>query len=317
MPAQISELEVMDEDRLIEEVLDKFVNCHEQTYEEFLSTFTHLSKEKNVTKRGACGTESSENICPSVKLACENEPNVHHPRNKAIFLRVSSQCSEEEQIVIDEGQKVGSSFQGDLNRAGKVKVDNFLDLEDLDVDEEIQPQMSKDLLLLPGEVEEDVCTRVPSYIPSVAQPLAPGVKAGPAVGGLDKQIEEIRSPSYLEGQQRRAWEQRIFPTLRTQDSSFLFRATGSHLVTCSRPATRGAGKCHLTKHFTIRGNEISATCVLSHVHIQDIISCHHLQLPTYPSQTCTDQGCWWCWVMTFITQVTPNIKAYWGQEVAF
>uniref|UniRef100_A0A8C0SKH9 Intraflagellar transport associated protein n=2 Tax=Canis lupus familiaris TaxID=9615 RepID=A0A8C0SKH9_CANLF len=166
MPAQISELEVMDEDRLIEEVLDKFVNCHEQTYEEFLSTFTHLSKEKNVTKRGACGTESSENICPSVKLACENEPNVHHPRNKAIFLRVSSQCSEEEQ------------------------VDNFLDLEDLDVDEEIQPQMSKDLLLLPGEVEEDVCTRVPSYIPSVAQPLAPGVKAGPAVGGLDKQIEE-------------------------------------------------------------------------------------------------------------------------------
>lgn len=26
------------------------------------------------------------------------------------------------QIVMDEGQKVGSSFQGDLNRAGKVKV---------------------------------------------------------------------------------------------------------------------------------------------------------------------------------------------------
>nr|XP_055157002.1 intraflagellar transport-associated protein isoform X2 [Nyctereutes procyonoides] len=91
MPAQISELEVMDEDRLIEEVLDKFVNCHEQTYEEFLSTFTHLSK---------------------------------------------------------------------------------------------------DLLLLPGEVEEDVCTRVPSYIPSVAQPLAPGVKPGPAVRGPDKQMEE-------------------------------------------------------------------------------------------------------------------------------
>lgn len=36
----------MDEDQMIEEVLDKFVNCHEQTYEEFLSTFTHLSKGK-------------------------------------------------------------------------------------------------------------------------------------------------------------------------------------------------------------------------------------------------------------------------------
>ena len=52
MPAQIPELEMMDEDRLIEEVLDKFVDCHEQTYEEFLRTFTHLSKD-NVTKREA------------------------------------------------------------------------------------------------------------------------------------------------------------------------------------------------------------------------------------------------------------------------
>uniref|UniRef100_A0ABI0P133 Intraflagellar transport associated protein n=2 Tax=Bos TaxID=9903 RepID=A0ABI0P133_BOVIN len=45
MPAKTPELEMMDEDRLIEEVLDKFVNCHEQTYEEFLRTFTHLSKD--------------------------------------------------------------------------------------------------------------------------------------------------------------------------------------------------------------------------------------------------------------------------------
>ncbi|XP_073664888.1 intraflagellar transport-associated protein isoform X1 [Tursiops truncatus] len=137
---RIPELEVMDEDRHIEEVLDKFVNCHEQTYEEFLSTFTHLSKD-NVTKRGAFGTNSSENNFPSVKFTQRNEPNDHHLSNKAIFLRTSSQCSEEEQIVMDEGQKVGSSFQGDLNRAGKVKVDNFLDLEDLDLDEEIKPQM--------------------------------------------------------------------------------------------------------------------------------------------------------------------------------
>ncbi|XP_054367955.1 intraflagellar transport-associated protein [Mirounga angustirostris] len=190
MPAQISELEIMDEDQLIEEVLDKFVNCHEQTYEEFLSTFTHLSKEDNVAKRGAFETDSSENIFPSIKFPRENEPSDHHLRNKAIFLRTSSQCSEEEQIVIDEGQKVGSSLQGDLNRAGKVKVDNFLDLEDLDVDEETQPQKSKDSLLLLGEVEEDVCTRVPSYIPSVAQPFARGFKLGPAVRGADKQTEE-------------------------------------------------------------------------------------------------------------------------------
>lgn len=50
MPAQIPELETMDEDKMIKEVLDKFVNCHEQTYEEFLSTFTYLSKGKMENK---------------------------------------------------------------------------------------------------------------------------------------------------------------------------------------------------------------------------------------------------------------------------
>ncbi|KAB0395819.1 hypothetical protein E2I00_001870, partial [Balaenoptera physalus] len=85
----IPELEVMDEDRHIEEVLDKFVNCHEQTYEEFLSAFTHLSKD-NVTKRGAFGTNSSENNFTSVKFTQRNEPNDHHLSNKAIFLCTSS-----------------------------------------------------------------------------------------------------------------------------------------------------------------------------------------------------------------------------------
>ncbi|TKC52821.1 hypothetical protein EI555_019313 [Monodon monoceros] len=86
-------------------------------------------------------------------------------------------------IVMDEGQKVGSSFQGDLNRAGKVKVDNFLDLEDLDLDEEIKPQMR--------EVEQDRSMSVPSYIPSVAQPLTSGVKPRPTGKGAGEQREEI------------------------------------------------------------------------------------------------------------------------------
>ena len=121
MPAQTPELEMMDEDRLIEEVLDKFVNCHEQTYEEFLRMFTHLSQD-NVTKREAFETNSSENNFTSVKFTQRNEPNDRRLSNKAIFLHTSSQCSEEEQITIDDGQKAGSSFQGDLNRAGEVKV---------------------------------------------------------------------------------------------------------------------------------------------------------------------------------------------------
>ncbi|XP_062951497.1 intraflagellar transport-associated protein-like isoform X2 [Cynocephalus volans] len=140
---------------------------------------------------GAFGTNSSGNILTSAKFTHKNESNDRCLRNKTIFLHTSSQCSEKEQIVVNEGQKVGSSFQGDLNRAGKVKVNNFLDLEDLDMDEEIKPQMSKDLLLLPGEVEQDVSTSVPSYFPSMGQPLAPEMKPKPAVKGMNKPMEEV------------------------------------------------------------------------------------------------------------------------------
>ncbi|XP_028750861.1 intraflagellar transport-associated protein [Peromyscus leucopus] len=191
MPAQILRPEMMDEDQLMKEVLDKFVNCPEQTYEEFLSTFTHLSKEDNVAKGGAHGTDSSGNIFTAEKLTHKNESNGHHFRNTAIFPHTSSECSEMTQIVIDEGQQVGSFLQGDMTRAGKVKVDNFLDLEDLDMEEESEPQMNKDWLLLPGEVEQGISTSVPAYVPSVDLPLTSEVKQKPAMGRTPKHTEEI------------------------------------------------------------------------------------------------------------------------------
>ncbi|XP_005384158.1 PREDICTED: uncharacterized protein C11orf74 homolog [Chinchilla lanigera] len=190
MPAQVLGLEIMDEDRLMEEVLDKFVNSHEQTYEEFLSTFTHLSKEDNLTKRGAFGLDASENTFTSVECTHKNEPRDHRLRNASTFLCTSSQCLEDKEIVLDEGQKVGTFFHGDLHRAGKVKVDSFPALEDVDVGEEMEPQMRKDLLLLPGEVEEDLSSSVPSYIPSVYQPRTTEVKLRPTIKGKE-QREEI------------------------------------------------------------------------------------------------------------------------------
>ncbi|XP_074257427.1 intraflagellar transport-associated protein isoform X3 [Saimiri boliviensis] len=69
-------------------------------------------------------------------------------------------------------------------------VDNFLDLEVLDMDEEIKPQMSQDSLLLPGEVEQNVSTSIPSCIPSAAQPPIWEAKPKPTVKRMDKQTEE-------------------------------------------------------------------------------------------------------------------------------
>lgn len=181
----------MDEHQVIDEALDKFINCHEQTYEEFLATFIHLSKEDNGTRRRVFGDDSSENILTSTKFTNGDMSDDHQAENKPIFLHTSLQCSDEEQIVMDEGQKVGSSAQGDLSWAGKVKVDNFLDLEDLDTGEDVQLQMSNGLLLLPGEVEQDLTTSIPAYIPSMIQSPAPAVKPRPTVKGTSKQKEEI------------------------------------------------------------------------------------------------------------------------------
>ncbi|XP_051040067.1 intraflagellar transport-associated protein [Phodopus roborovskii] len=191
MPAQIRRPEIMDEDQLMKEVLDKFVNCPEQTYEEFLSTFTYLSKEDIVVKGRSHGIDSSENIFTAEKLTHKNESNGHHFRNMPILPHTSSECSEEDQILIDEGQQVGSSLQGDMTRAGKVKVDNFLDLEDVDMEEESKPQMNKDWLLLPGEVEQGVMASVPAYVPSADLPPSSEVKSKPTVGRALKPTEEI------------------------------------------------------------------------------------------------------------------------------
>ncbi|XP_060032567.1 intraflagellar transport-associated protein isoform X3 [Erinaceus europaeus] len=167
MPAYLSGQDIMDEHQLIEEVLDKFVNGHEQTYEEFLSTFTHLSKEDHETKRRVYGNDSSENILTSIKFANGDKPDDHHLENKTISLPTSLQCSEEEQ------------------------VDNFLDLEDLDLDEELKLKMNSDFLLLPGEVEQDLSVSIPSYIPSMVQSSAPAVKLKSTKKGTNIQTEEI------------------------------------------------------------------------------------------------------------------------------
>ncbi|XP_036619818.1 intraflagellar transport-associated protein isoform X1 [Trichosurus vulpecula] len=174
MSAQLLGLGIMDEDRLIEQALDQFINRHEQTYEEFLNTFTHLSKDRHMIKNRTPGTDSSgDGFGPVVY------PPAQHIRNEHLSLCPVAQPPEEEQIVIDEGQKVGISIRGDLNRAGKVKVDNFLDLEDFDMDEETDHRLGRELLLLPGEVEEEVHFSVSGYIPSFDRHSLPESKTCP------------------------------------------------------------------------------------------------------------------------------------------
>ncbi|XP_043854054.1 LOW QUALITY PROTEIN: intraflagellar transport-associated protein-like [Dromiciops gliroides] len=156
-------LGIVDEDQLIEQALDRFINCNEQTYEEFLNTFTHLSKYHEVTKSQTPETEASGNIFATLVFPCGQ--NI---RNEYLSLHPIPQPQEEEEIVIDEDQKIVISIQGNLNQKKKVKVDNFLDLEDFDTDEETDHKLNPELLLLlPGKVEEDLCSSLSGCIPSL------------------------------------------------------------------------------------------------------------------------------------------------------
>ncbi|XP_051820763.1 intraflagellar transport-associated protein [Antechinus flavipes] len=152
----------MDDDQLIAETLDHFINCRESKKE--LSENSSLSKDDQETKERTPGPDASEN---SVASDLNSQPKPLENEQCPVFSMAKP--PEEEQIMLDEGKRVGNSTEGDLDRAGKVKVDNFLDLEDFDMDEEIDPKSVPELLLLPGEVEEEYHYSTSGYIPSFDQ----------------------------------------------------------------------------------------------------------------------------------------------------
>ncbi|XP_044513309.1 intraflagellar transport-associated protein-like [Gracilinanus agilis] len=186
MSVQLLRLGMMNEDQLTEQALDQFINCPKQTYEEFVNSFTHLSKDHEIIKSQTRGKDSSGNI-----FANAVSPHDQHIRNMDLTLSFASQPLEEEQIMIDEGQKVGISIQDDLNQARKVKIDNFLDLEDFDMNEETDYELIPEMLLLPGEAEEELSFSASGYMPSFNQHCHPEPKAWPTEQPTYRQVEEV------------------------------------------------------------------------------------------------------------------------------
>ncbi|XP_050811486.1 intraflagellar transport-associated protein isoform X3 [Gopherus flavomarginatus] len=117
-------------------ILDQFINSQEQTYEEFLRTFTYLWKEEVKMKSRVSEMDSIENTFSMLELSNRNKQNVSPVRNKEPSVSLSSQTVDEDQIMMGESWKVGCSNQGDLSLARRVKVDNYLELEDFDTDDE-------------------------------------------------------------------------------------------------------------------------------------------------------------------------------------
>ncbi|XP_071414765.1 intraflagellar transport-associated protein isoform X4 [Pithys albifrons albifrons] len=127
----------MAEQPLENSILDQFINSHEQSYEEFLNTFTYLLKEKEGKTIQGNKEVSLRKAFSTSELSNRNKQNGSSERSKEMGVSFLSQMSNENE-----------------------QVDKYLDWEDIDTDEET---CSAGSLVLPGEVEQTVTYCTPFF----------------------------------------------------------------------------------------------------------------------------------------------------------
>lgn len=141
MPSSCDQCPAVTDVEMACTVLNRFVGIPEQTYEDFLTTFTHLPQEKQDCQ---IQTDDPQNHCSVFENA---------PARKKCDVSADMQKEEElEQLIISEGENVGCCHS--LTHSGRVQVDNFLNPSDIDAlsdDEETRPHF----LLYPGEADTE------------------------------------------------------------------------------------------------------------------------------------------------------------------
>ncbi|XP_078540464.1 intraflagellar transport-associated protein [Lissotriton helveticus] len=192
MPEDITEAylacgrnDTMEEDKNIQEVLDQFLNSHEQTYEEFLDSFTHLTKDtKNLSGRtsdglllkntGASGPQSCASNVFEARKGLSDSTTVTTPLP-----------TDEDQILINGDRRVGACNLDDLSLAGRLKVDNFFATDSGEADEEMLQMMGPELL--PGEAEDEV----KCYVPSITRRTQLQLRTLPETHRCDQKTAEV------------------------------------------------------------------------------------------------------------------------------
>ncbi|XP_074399301.1 intraflagellar transport-associated protein isoform X3 [Zonotrichia albicollis] len=127
---------IMGEQLLKSSILDQFINSHEQSYEEFLSTFTYLLKEKEGKTIQESKVDSLRKKCSTSELPNRNKQDGSPERSKEMWVSFPPQMPNENEAVMSECSTAGVSVGNDLSLSEKVKVDKYLHLEDVDTDEE-------------------------------------------------------------------------------------------------------------------------------------------------------------------------------------
>uniref|UniRef100_A0A8D2QVC3 Intraflagellar transport associated protein n=1 Tax=Zosterops lateralis melanops TaxID=1220523 RepID=A0A8D2QVC3_ZOSLA len=174
---------IMGEQLLKNSILDQFINSHEQSYEEFLNTFTYLLKEKEGKTIQGSKEDSLRKKCSTSELPNRNKWDGSPERSKEMWVSFPPRTPNENEIVVNESSTAGVSDGNNLSLSESVKVDKYLKLEDVDTDEET----CNGSLILPGEVEEMVTCCTPFF----DKPIQPKFRALSVPQPPDSQTQEL------------------------------------------------------------------------------------------------------------------------------
>ncbi|XP_058704415.1 intraflagellar transport-associated protein isoform X2 [Poecile atricapillus] len=174
---------IMGEQLLKNSILDQFINSHEQSYEEFLNTFTYLFKEKEGKTIQGSKVDSLRKKCSTSGLPNRNKQNGSPERSKEMWVSFPPRMPNENETVMSESSTADVSDGNNLNLFERVKVEKYLNLEDVDTDEET----CNGSLVLPGEVEETVTCCTPFF----EKPIQPKFRDFPVPQPSDSKAQEL------------------------------------------------------------------------------------------------------------------------------
>ncbi|XP_066043963.1 intraflagellar transport-associated protein isoform X2 [Chamaea fasciata] len=172
---------IMGEQLLKNSILDQFINSHEQSYEEFLNTFTYLLKEKEGKTIQGSKVDSLRKKCSTSEFPNRNKQDGSPERSKSMWASFPPRTPNEDETVVSESSAAGVSDGNSLSE--RLKVDKYLKLEDVDTDEET----CNGSLVLPGEVEETVTCCTPFF----DKPIQPKFRALSVPQPPDSKAQEV------------------------------------------------------------------------------------------------------------------------------
>lgn len=163
MPSVESGSDVLAHDQMVVEALERFCSSSEQSYPQFLASFSHLTPV-SVGLRNA--------VVPSALDSLPGQMERHGGRGRRRGAgrvegvgrcpRGSAAPADQEEILLGDGVAAGACGNGDVPPGTLLKVDNYLAVGDFSQEEEEGPPDSGAVDVLPGEVEEEA----PAYLPS-------------------------------------------------------------------------------------------------------------------------------------------------------